>query len=151
MLQLRGGPALSEFRLQKLLQRLQMAVPAVRNVYAEFVHFAEVETTLSAADEALLARLLTYGRPGSADLPDDGLLLVVPRICTISPWSSKATDIAHNCGLHKVQRLERGTAYFVALEGDRELDPDSYDALLPLVHDRMTEAAFSSFDEAERF
>ncbi len=113
MIILNGAPSLSDFRRRKLLSSLQNTVPSVVSVMAEYVHFAEVSAPLSEADQTTLQALLTYG-PSVKQLANNGdLLLVVPRPGTISPWSSKATDIAHNCGLDKVVRVERGTAYYI--------------------------------------
>ena len=107
VLQLRGPRALSEFRLAKLLASLQALDPGVRAVAAEFRHFIECDAPLAAAERALLERLLAYG--SMPDKAAGNLFLVVPRVGTISPWSSKATDIARNCGL-PLRRIERGTA-----------------------------------------
>jgi len=140
LLQFRGARALSDFRLAKLLPQLQAAQAGIRGLAAEYRHFVEAEAPLEAAEERLLARLLEYGAaPGAA--PAGELYLVVPRIGTISPWSSKATDIARNCGLAKLRRIERGTAYYVA-GGKRS------DAVAALLHDRMTEQVLDSFDGA---
>ena len=145
MLILRGAPALSAFRHGKLLAQLTQKVPAVRGLYAEFVHFAETLGTLGETEQQVLARLLRYGPSVPVQEPTGRLLLVVPRFGTISPWSSKATDIAHNCGLGAIQRLERGIAYY--LEGDlSEADVAAASALL---HDRMTQLVLSRFEEAE--
>ena len=116
MLILRGAPALSAFRHGKLLAQLTEKVPAVSGLYAEFAHFAEVTGVLTGEEQTVLARLLKYGPSVPVQEPTGRLFLVVPRFGTISPWSSKATDIANNCGLAKVQRLERGIAYYVAGE-----------------------------------
>jgi phosphoribosylformylglycinamidine synthase len=140
ILQLRGPRALSEFRLAKLLAVLRKADPGVRGVAAEFRHFVECERELDAAGRELLGRLLDYGRPG-AEPAGEGFL-VVPRLGTISPWSSKATDIARNCGLAGVKRIERGTHYFLA---GKISEPDAVAALL---HDRMTETVLRSTAEA---
>jgi phosphoribosylformylglycinamidine synthase len=141
LLQFRGARALQEFRLAKLLPPLQSAQPGIRGLTAEFRHFVECEEVLSAEEEKLLVRLLEYGAPPQAAQPGDTLYLVVPRVGTISPWSSKATDIARNCGLSKVKRIERGTAYYVA-GGKRS------DAVAALLHDRMTETVLGAFEEA---
>ena len=139
ILQLRGPRALSEFRLAKLAASLQKIDPGVRSVAAEYRHFVETEGALSAAERSRLERLLAYGTP---PLDADGeLYLVVPRIGTLSPWSSKATDIARNCGLAKVKRIERGTAYFIRGTAG---DPSA------ALHDRMTETVLRSFDQAGR-
>ncbi len=141
---LRGAPALSDFRRQKLLARLQAAVPAVTGVYAEFVHFAELHSELDDQQTEVLARLLKYGPSVPVEEPQGSLFLIVPRFGTISPWSSKATDIAHNCGLQSVARLERGIVYHVSGELTAEQRPQ----LAALLHDRMTELALDSLDAA---
>ena len=121
MFTLRGAPALSEFRLQKLAQKLHPIHPDARLLHAEFVHFIELAHPLQPQAESVLASLLQYGpRSSSVFEPpaDRTLLLVVPRPGTISPWSSKATDIAHSCGLDGVVRLERGVAWYFTLPVD---------------------------------
>ncbi len=139
ILQLRGPRAASEFRLAKLLAALKKIDPGVRTVAAEFRHFIELDAPLADDRRALLERLLEYGEK-AADVRGT-LYLVVPRLGTISPWSSKATDIVHNCGLEAVKRIERGTVYYV--------DSRAPGIAAPL-HDRMTETVLSSFDEAAR-
>ena len=114
MLILRGAPALSAFRHSKLLEQLSQKVPAVSGLYAEFAHFAEVTGVLTGDEQQVLARLLKYGPSVPVQEPTGRLFLVLPRFGTISPWSSKASDIARNCGLSKIQRLERGIAFYVA-------------------------------------
>ncbi|WP_313224743.1 phosphoribosylformylglycinamidine synthase [Stutzerimonas nitrititolerans] len=144
MLILRGAPALSAFRHGKLLAQLTAKVPAVSGLYAEFAHFAEVSGTLGADEEQVLARLLKYGPSVPVQEPVGRLFLVVPRFGTISPWSSKASDIAHNCGLDKIQRLERGIAFYVQgelSEGDAQL-------IAAALHDRMTQLVLERFEDA---
>lgn len=116
MLVLRGAPALSDFRSKKLLQQFTDAKLPITEIYAEFVHFAEITDALSNEQQEVLDKLLTYGPEADVHTPEGQLILVTPRPGTISPWSSKATDIAHNCGLDKLVRLERGCAYY--LTGD---------------------------------
>ena len=111
MLILRGAPALSAFRHGKLLAQLTEKVPAVSGLYAEFAHFAEVTGVLTGEEETVLARLLKYGPSVPVQEPTGRLFLVVPRFGTISPWSSKATDIARKCGQAKIERIKRGIAY----------------------------------------
>ena len=140
VLQLRGPRALSESRLAKLLASLKKADLGVRSASAEYRYLVEVTDGLDAGERRLLERLLDDGSPAPA--PASGsLYLVVPRLGTISPWSSKASDIARNCGLAKVRRIERGTAF--TIEGARA-DPSA------LLHDRMTQTVLRSFDEAAR-
>ncbi len=145
MLILRGPPALSDFRLQKLLASLRAAGLAAKAVAAEFVHVAEVDGELAASERAVLEKLLTYG-PSRPAAPLKGLVQVVaPRPGTISPWSSKATDIARICGLAKVRRIERVTSYTIAFDETAppfpltKLAPDHTATLRALLHDRMTQ------------
>ncbi len=143
MLELRGAPALSEFRQNKVLTKLQQAVPSVTSVYAEFAHFADLREPLADQETEVLERILRYGPNVTAQDGKGDVFLVVPRIGTISPWSSKATDIAHNCGLSQVTRLERGIAYYV--EGISAAERDQVAALL---HDRMVEIVLTDSAEA---
>ncbi|MDM8924363.1 aminopeptidase [Escherichia coli] len=99
---LRGSPALSAFRINKLLARFQAARLPVHTIYAEYVHFADLNAPLNDDEHAQLERLLKYGPALASHAPQGKLLLVTPRPGTISPWSSKATDIAHNCGLQQL-------------------------------------------------
>ncbi|MBS0579722.1 MAG: phosphoribosylformylglycinamidine synthase [Proteobacteria bacterium] len=139
MLQIPGAPALSPFRLAKLLERLQALDPAVESVDARFMHFADVAQPLSAAQEGVLRQLLTYGPHLPGGKCDGQSILVVPRLGTISPWSSKATDIAQVCGLADVRRLERGIEY--RLRAGRALDAAALARLSAVLCDRMTESA----------
>jgi phosphoribosylformylglycinamidine synthase len=143
VLRFRGARALSEFRLAKLVQELRSTQPAVRGVAAEFWHFVEAGAAPGAQDRELLERLLRYGTPPEGR-PRGETFLVVPRLGTLSPWASKATDIAHNCGLAGVRRMERGILFFIDAKG--EIDRDR---ISPLLHDRMTESVLGSLDEAE--
>jgi phosphoribosylformylglycinamidine synthase len=148
ILQLTGPPALSAFRLAKLSERLAALEPAVHSLAARFVHFVELAAPLPAAERAVLARLLEYG-PALPQPADGGqCLLVAPRAGTISPWSSKATDIARVCGLESVQRIERGIEYRLAAA--RALAPQALERLTPVLCDRMTEAALHDPAEAAR-
>ncbi len=145
MLTLRGAPALSDFRLQKLARRIAGATGLELSLYAEFVHFVDLERPLDEAERTVLDRLLRYGPALPAHEPGGERLLVVPRPGTVSPWSSKATDIAHNCGLSAVRRIERGIAYFVE---DATLDAAQRAAVAALLHDRMTEAVLDDPEQA---
>ena len=147
MLELRGAPALSPFRSRKLHSRIQEIVPDVVHVYAEFMHFADLEADLSDAEQAVLDRLLTYGPSVEAEEPEGVLFLVVPRPGTLSPWSSKATDIARNCGLRQIHRIERGVAYYV--KAKKKLSLEQREKIAVLLHDRMTEKVFHETGGAE--
>ncbi len=150
MLKLRGGNALSSFRLEKLMQGLREAAPAVSHVHAEYWHFAAARRELEAQELAVLEKILTYGPASMVEEPQGELFLVVPRIGTISPWSSKASDIASHCGLEAVERLERGVAFYVQKRDGTALAAEEKAALLPLIHDRMTEAVLADFDSADK-
>ena len=147
ILKLRGASALSDFRLAKLLPQLKAVHPGVQAIAAEFRHFAEISAPLDARESGVLDRLLTYGAPLEGPPPKDRFFLVVPRIGTISPWSSKATDIARQCGLPKVCRIERGTAFHLEISGKPAAG--GRDTLAALLHDRMTETVLASEDEAD--
>ncbi|WP_145594795.1 phosphoribosylformylglycinamidine synthase [Yersinia aleksiciae] len=144
---LRGSPALSAFRITKLLSRCQDAHLPVSDIYAEYVHFADVSAPLSADEHARLQRLLKYGPSLPEHAPEGRLLLVTPRPGTISPWSSKATDIAHNCALPQVLRLERGLAFYI--QGPN-LTESQWQQLAALLHDRMMETVFTDLQQAEQ-
>jgi phosphoribosylformylglycinamidine synthase len=139
ILQLRGPRALSESRLAKLLAALRKADPAVRSLAAEVRYFVETEGELDVTGRRLLERLLDDGSAPPA--PASGALyVVVPRLGTISPWSSKASDIARNCGLAGVKRIERGIAFYA--EGSKDVSA--------LLHDRMTQTVLRSLDDVGR-
>jgi len=151
--QFEGGNALSSFRAQQLLTDLVAIHPKITGVSARFVHLVATEGTPVPALQERLSALLTYGEPfeGSADgVP----FIVTPRMGTISPWASKATDIARNCGL-EVFRVERATEYRVTLKsgllgGTPELSAEQTAQIAALLHDRMTESVFATRAEAEK-
>ncbi|MGI3003353.1 phosphoribosylformylglycinamidine synthase [Shewanella algae] len=143
---IRGAPALSAFRVQKLMQACEAAQLPVKQIYAEYVHLAYLSEALNPDDQAQLSKILTYGPAIESHEPQGTLLFVTPRPGTISPWSSKATDIAHNCGLKQVKRLERGLAYYV--ESDA-LSSEQLKSLKALLHDRMMEVVLDRFEAAD--
>lgn len=138
----KGINALSDFRTKNLLKRLKDVEPSITGVSAEYIHFVDVAGTLSATEKANLAKLVSYGTPYQ-DSTDGELFLVIPRPGTISPWSSKATDIIHNAGLDAVKRAERGIAYYIVSKSP--LDRETVGALL---HDRMIETVVATTDAA---
>jgi phosphoribosylformylglycinamidine synthase len=148
MLTLPGAPAFSRFRLDKFLEDLRGVCPAVTSVAARHMHFADLERDLDDRELRLLKRLLSYGPTRKVAFPEGDVLLVVPRFGTISPWSSKATDIAHNCGLAAVRRLERGVAWHLVAR--RPLTGEELCELSAPLHDRMTEAVVQRVDDAAR-
>jgi phosphoribosylformylglycinamidine synthase len=147
---LRGAPALSDLRVTKLLaQCAQLQLP-VTEIYAEFAHFAQLNEELATDEAKVLQQLLTYGPTIEEHEPQGQFYLVTPRPGTISPWSSKSTDIAHNCGLAKIERLERGMAYYVSVENDVTLTAEQEQQLVSLLHDRMMESVFADFSDADK-
>ena len=143
---LRGAPALSEFRTTKLLANFAQLNLPVTGIYAEYMHFADLASELNASELEKLKKLLTYGPTIAEHQPVGELILVTPRPGTISPWSSKATDIANNCGLSQINRLERGIAYYV--EG--ELSDEQHQVLVGELHDRMMEIANNALESAQQ-
>ncbi len=151
ILSLTGRTALSPFRIAKLQRSLAAARPQhrIHALTAVYRHFVELVRPLDAEEQAKLEQLLTYG-PRDDDVAERGsLLLVVPRPGTISPWSSKATDIMHNCGLDAVKRVERGIAIHAATANGERIHADDEAALVPLIHDRMTEVVMTDVGSAE--
>ncbi|WP_461481408.1 phosphoribosylformylglycinamidine synthase [Porticoccus sp.] len=140
----RGAPALSDFRKQQLLSALRAIDPGVEKLYAEYLHFADLRQPLSADEIGTLEALLQYGPRMVREMPRGQLLLVTPRPGTISPWSSKATDIAHNAGLAVINRLERGIAYY--LQG--QLSEANQPTLRAVLHDRMVETVLTDVESA---
>ncbi len=149
MFSLLGAPALSQFRLEKLLQLLKAREPRVVAVSSRLVHFVDAARTLDESQLEVLGKLLTYGPRPHAQAERGQKLLVTPRLGTASPWSSKATDIARVCGLADVRRLERGTVYF--LQSSSSLEDAELESLGALLHDRMTESLWIDTMEPELF
>ena len=153
MLQIPGAPALSAFRIAKLLSRLQALDPRITALDSRFDHFVDLERVLAPAERDVLERLLTYGpriESGAESAAEQGgeSILVVPREGTISSWSSKATDIARVCGLDAVSRIERGILY--RLHSTQPLGAERLAALAAVLFDRMTEMALFDSAAAER-
>ncbi len=143
MTQLEGGNALSSFRAQQLQPALEAIHPKITGIAARFVHLVATDAAPTPAERERLAALLSYGDAyaGPAEGP---AIIVTPRLGTVSPWASKATDIARNCGL-AIRRVERVTEYRLALKsgllgGTPELSAQQLQQIAALLHDRMTES-----------
>jgi len=147
MLQFRGGPALSPFRIRKLLETLRQIDPDTSGLDSQFLYFVDVEGELGGGDRTLLEKLLLDAAQPAP--PSGALILVVPRIGTVSPWASKATDIAHVCGLRKVRRIERGSAFYVRSRAGTPAGEALAKLAAPL-HDRMTQAVLHDPEHASR-
>nr|WP_043705086.1 phosphoribosylformylglycinamidine synthase [Leptothrix cholodnii] len=145
-----GGNALSAFRALALLPRLQAVSERIAGVSARHVHWVWSDSALDRAAHDTLSALLTYGDP--AEAVDAGapasVIVVMPRLGTLSPWASKATDIAHNCGL-AIHRVERVTEFRISLKSGlldafvkkpKALSAEELQACALLLHDRMTES-----------
>ncbi len=155
LLHFEGGSALSTFRAQALLARLQVACPRITGLAARFVHWAAFDDAPARADVDKLQALLSYGDPFAADSAGERVV-VMPRLGTVSPWASKATDIARNCGVGGVgapgtaggpalYRVERVTEFHLTVKGSlfgagQSLSADERSAVAALLHDRMTES-----------
>ena len=148
MLTLRGAPALPAFRKSRLHATVVANVPSVQGVYAEYVHFVDVSAPLTDSQREVLEALLEYGPRQTPQAPEGLALWVVPRPGTISPWSSKASDIAHNVGLEAVKRIERGVVYY--LDSADLLSESEVTAAAGFLHDRMVEVVMSDLNQAEQ-
>ena len=145
---LRGSSALSDYKIEKLLSALRAASVKVASLSTAYVHLVDCADPLTDAQKEVLSKILTYG-PEDVLHEDQGeLFLVVPRIGTISPWATKATDIAHNCGLTNIHRIERGIAYYVLPESADGFTDSERASISALIHDRMMQVVLSSFDAA---
>ncbi len=149
-LALQGPNALSPFRAARLLATIRAVEASCESVDARFVHFVHSRTALGPEQRARLEALLSYGEAVRSDGDGDAgaAFLVVPRLGTISPWASKATDIAHNTGLAAIQRIERGTLYRIGVKrsilGSRALSGDAAARIAAALHDRMTESVIDA-------
>lgn len=152
MLILPGSNALSAFRTERLLLQLQEIDHAIVSVTGRFLHFIDSAAPIAPEDVKRLDGLLTYGEPFDGKIEGDEFV-VIPRFGTISPWASKATDIAHNCGMTDIRRIERGILYVVHLKsgllgGAKKLSDEGIVAVQALLHDRMTEMVLRSQEAA---
>ncbi|GJL82746.1 MAG: phosphoribosylformylglycinamidine synthase [marine bacterium B5-7] len=151
-----GGAAASDFRIVRLNQLLSRQVQGVRITSAHYRHFVELTAPISTADRDVLTKLLKYGHSASIDPATPGrfTILIAPRIGTVSPWSTKATDIARHCGLDTVSRIERAVRWI--FDRDAGVDDNPLRIAANLLHDPMTESVFindslpeSLFDHAD--
>lgn len=145
-----GGSALSAFRLEKRLESLRALVPEIENMSAEFGHFAKLRDGAAWTTEDLsrLDVLLSYGAPRARALEGAQLVYVVPRWGTISPWSSKATEIAIGAGVACLARLERGVVY--SLSSSTLLSQAQLELAASALHDRMTETFVFECEQVAR-
>ncbi|MFK5634467.1 phosphoribosylformylglycinamidine synthase [Ornithinimicrobium sp. LYQ103] len=147
-----GGSALSDFRAAALLRRLRAVSQQVTGVSARYVHWVASDVALDEATTQSLRAILTYGEPWTG--PDqqgshteEAVVVVAPRLGTVSPWASKATDIVHSCGV-PVHRVERFVEHHLELEAGGGLTGEEWDACAAVLHDRMTETVLRAREEA---
>ena len=145
--ELNGARALSDFRAARLLAALQRVSSNIEAVSGRFVHFVHTSRELTEAEKTRLGSLLEYG-DAAEDVRGDVTFMVVPRLGTISPWASKATDIVKNCGIEGVMRVERGTVF--SLQTSASLTDDEKAAAAATLHDRMTESVVAEDFPAEQ-
>ncbi|HYN54611.1 MAG TPA: phosphoribosylformylglycinamidine synthase [Methylotenera sp.] len=154
MICLRGSAALSQFRIEKIQEKLAQTHTNIKHLYAEFRHFIWIEDALEneldKRKQNTLKQILTYGPTLQVEDPQGELFLTVPRVGTISPWASRATDIVQHCGLPEIKRVERGIAYYVQTKNGQPLTETERQHLLPLIHDRMTETVLADLNDAEK-
>ena len=153
MLNIVGSSMLSDFNKKKLLEQLAQSGVVVQDISAHYVHFVDTNADLSPQEHNTLLSLLTYGpsvNPNTTSRNEDLTLLVCPRAGTISPWSSKATNIANNCGLTAVNRVERGIEYKFWGSDLHSTLPQTLAVIEPLIHDRMTQMVLKNISDAAR-
>ncbi len=149
MLKITGTAALSAFRLQQLLQKLQSTVAEITAISAQYIHFVNVENELTEQEHKILSRLLNYGDTSPLPTIAGDHCWVVPRSGTISPWSSKATEIAQRCGLKGIVRLERGIQF--TFQVTAPLSNTQHIELAALLHDRMTQRVVNNIETLDLF
>jgi len=149
MLKISGTYALSDFRLKKLLAQVQELSAVITEVSAQYIHFVDINGELDDDQMTLLEQLLAYGEDHAKKPQTIESILVVPRSGTISPWSSKATEIAQRCGLTTIKRIERGIQY--SLVSAAPLTDDIKSKLVTLLHDRMTQSVLLGHAEPDLF
>ena len=148
MLILHGGPALSDFRIDKLRLDLQAICPELHDVHAAYIHFVQHTNELDPEASAHLRQVLQYGPCSPAAKAAPISFLVVPRPGTISPWSSKASDIVHNCGLTQISRVERGISWRLDYDEHLQINAACLDKIKAQVHDRMTQVVLDDVGQA---
>jgi len=149
MLKTLGTSAFSDYRLNQLLSQLKEIQPEIKVLTARFIHFIELDGQITDSEQERLKNLLAYGYAIPENEIQGQKFLVVPRPGTISPWSSKATEIAERCGLQSVKRIERGVEYIISASAD--LSAASKEKIKGLIHDRMIQTVFENDEALELF
>ncbi|MCF6775831.1 phosphoribosylformylglycinamidine synthase [Thiotrichales bacterium 19X7-9] len=144
-----GNGALSNFDQSRYLTQLQQIDQRIDAINAEYVHFVDIKSELTTDETKKLKALLSYGANQPLENRDGQLILVLPRLGSISPWSSKATEIMHNCGLSSINRIERGIVYYI--QSNQQLDEASLKLIANCLYDRMTESYYFQLDQIALF
>ena len=144
-----GGPAYSKFRKEKLLGKLQTVNSRIKDIHSEYIHIVWCEKKITGTEKAILEKILHYGPKARTLNFKHNSIITIPRPGTISPWASRATDIANHCGLHDVKRIERAIANYIELKDESLLSNDEKKQLSVLLHDRMTEISIFDLNEAQ--
>ena len=148
MLILPGSPSLTDFARQKLLAQCHSQGIPLLDIQAQFVHFVDLSQEISDTQNAVLHKLLTYGPKRQSIRTLAHSFVVVPRLGTISPWASKATDIAHNCGLSQIRRIERGNQFYFSTS--IPLSEQQQEKIIQLCYDRMTQTVLAEPSDAQQ-
>ena len=150
MIVIRGNHALSSFRIEKLKQQINTQLGFLTDISTQTLYFVDQAQALTAEEMTRIHEILEISdKNQDATQPESGVI-VVPRMGTISPWSSKATDIFHHCGLENLNRIETGILYEIQkADSNDELSDKERAQILPLLHDRMTQSVIPFFDEAD--
>ena len=145
-----SGPKIySEFRKVALLNNKNITLLGIKDITSSYLHVIESKNKLSSKDEAVIKQILTYGDNAKETMPLENLIFISPRIGTISPWSSRATDIIQNCGVN-ILRIERIKTISFATNNDIPLIENEKKVLGNLLYDRMTESLFFNQDNKIR-
>ena len=144
-----GGPAYSKFRKEKLLEKLQTVNPQIKDIHSEYLHIVWCEKKIAASEKNTLEKILHYGPKAQVLDFKDNSIITIPRPGTISPWASRATDIANHCGLYDIKRIERAVAVYIELKNGALLSEDQKKVLALYLHDRMTEVSIFNLDDAK--
>ena len=147
---LKGRQALSQFRLDKLSKEVQAIDPQISEISAVFWHFVELDNPLSREQLIQLDQILAYGPKESKSADDSADFVVVPRLGSISPWSTKATDIAKACGLMEVSRIERGVVWSFKTKRHQSASQATLKRIVSMVHDRITETVLVDINDAKK-
>ena len=145
---IRGSTAFSQFRIEKKLAELSRILPGIRKARTEFIHFLDIDGPLTARQEEQLTELLAYGQPENDVVDKQPACIVIPRPGMISPWSGKATDILHHCGLAALKRIERGTCWYLENSDGQRVSSTQLDKIKHHLYDQMTQVVIEDVNEA---